>query len=74
MKEARKHAELLGLRGLLALGRARVTGTTVLHRVTPPGVAHPLWLRIPSSDVPTYRHIFDKRVYEFTGQIGRAHV
>jgi FkbM family methyltransferase len=49
---------------LLAIA-AKLRGTKVLHAVERRELEHPLWLRIPSSDVDAYGQIFVDADYDF---------
>ena len=55
----------VGVGGLLRAVRGRLLGSMVHMKVDRHDCKHPFRLRIPSSDVTTYRQVFIKREYEF---------
>ena len=60
----------VGLRGMAAAAAGVLTRKPRLLRMTWPGVRHPFWVRVPSSDVPTLDQIQVRREYEF--EVDRA--
>lgn len=56
----------VGVRGLLYAARSKVTSSTVHFKLTREDCLHPLYLRIPSSDVPTYDQVFINEEYAFS--------
>lgn len=61
----RHYYAALGLRGVGLFLLAKLTGRRPLVRVRAPGVRHPLFLRIATTDVAVYRQIFVERQYDF---------
>lgn len=55
----------VGFRGLLAALASKVGGRSTMIQVTRKEFRHPLWLRLRSSDVPTYEQVFVNRDYAF---------
>jgi FkbM family methyltransferase len=55
----------LGVRGLLSAIEGRLTRTTVLLQMNRPDIAFPFYLRVPSSDVPTFDQIVFRKEYDF---------
>ena len=60
-----KFLKIIGLRGLLFAISGKVTHTTALIKISRNDCKHPFWLRVPSSDVPTYDQVFIKEEYRF---------
>jgi FkbM family methyltransferase len=61
-----KHtARTLGFRGLLAAIKCSITKTPVLCQKSHTEILYPFYLRIGTSDVPTYEQIFINRDYDF---------
>lgn len=56
-------AETLGPLGLLRTGLAVLSGTQRLVEVHRVDLAHPLWLRVPSTDIDVYRQVFFAEEY-----------
>jgi len=69
LPEMRRYRKLLGIWGLLCAIAARAFRSTVLCRIERRDCIHPLWLRIPSSDVPTYEQIFYH--HDYASSVGR---
>lgn len=65
LKTTKYYLDTLGTSSILCAMRAKLTAETKLFEVRPDGCRHPLWLRVPSSDVETYRQIFLKEEYLF---------
>ncbi len=65
LKIVRVYLSIVGPLGLLTAIVARLRGVTREIAVTPPGARHPVFLRVPSSDVPTYRQVFLRQDYAF---------
>lgn len=57
--------ERFGWAGVLAHAQAELSGATPLFEVQRPGVRHPFWLRLRTSDLPTYDQIFVHQEYDF---------
>lgn len=55
----------VGARGLLSAALGLLRRRPELLQVEPLGVVHPLFLRVPSSDVPTFEQVFISKQYEF---------
>ena len=53
------------MKGVLAAVIGKLRSRPILHEVSVPGLLHPLILRIPSSDVPTFEQIFINTEYAF---------
>ena len=54
--------------GLIRAVGAKASNSTVLFRVDRKGVSFPIYLRLNSSDVPTYEDLFAKGDYGFSVQ------
>ena len=65
-KELKPSFKVAGLRGLISAIKGKIATTPVLLEITRPGIQFPIYLRTPSSDIPTYQQIFIRRDYEFT--------
>jgi FkbM family methyltransferase len=61
----RDYVSILGLRGLLAVIKAKVSGRPTTFCVDRLDSRYPFTLRIPSSDVRTYEQIFIRQDYYF---------
>lgn len=66
IKTLRMYLSIVGIRGLLQAVWARLRGTRAVVAVRPPGARHPVHLRVPSSDVATYRQVFLREDYACT--------
>ena len=65
LRKTRMYLTAAGLPGILAAARAGVTNSVVTLRLNKRHLKHPIQLRIPSSDVPTYQQVFIDREYAF---------
>jgi FkbM family methyltransferase len=65
-KTAVLYFETVGLKGLVRAIASKLIGGQSLLRVTKTGCRFPFWLRLPSSDVPTYKQVFIDREYDFS--------
>ncbi len=65
IRKIRMHLRTVGLGGLLCSMMGGVTHSAVALKVSRKHCKHPLWLRVPSSDVPTYKKIFVDQEYDF---------
>jgi FkbM family methyltransferase len=61
----RMYLSIVGFSGLLRATKAKVTNSMVFFKLDRPGYKHPLRLRIPSSDIPTYKQVFINQEYDF---------
>ena len=55
----------LGFRGFLCSIIAKLSNSTVFFQLNRQDCKHPFLLRIPSSDIPTYKQVFIKQDYNF---------
>ena len=62
---ARLYLEVTGVSGLLVGTAGTYLGFNKTMAVKPPGTEHPVNLRVPSTDVVTFRQIFMDEEYEF---------
>lgn len=62
---AAEYLRLLGIRGLVSAAMAKLRRRPVMCRVRRPGLKHEFFVRIPSSDVLTYRQVFAWKEYAF---------
>ena len=65
LRKIRMYLAVAGLPGILAAAKAGATNSVVRLRLKKRDLKHPIQLRIPSSDVPTYRQVFIDREYAF---------
>lgn len=65
IRETIRYFHTLGIGGLIAAMKGIVTGSSTLFRVTRPQLKFPFYLRLPSSDLQTFRQIFIKHEYDF---------
>ena len=65
IERARTYFRIAGLRGLVLAALGRLLGRQTLVRVRRRDVRHPFFLRVPSSDAPTYDQVFFRREYDF---------
>lgn len=56
---------VLGFNGLKCAINAKATNTTILLKLNRQDCKHPFWLRIPSSDPPTYEQVYINKEYDF---------
>ncbi len=64
-KKIKKYRRILGIRGLIAAIKGKITKTPVLFKVKRSDIRFPFYLRVPSSDVYVYEQIFMKKQCEF---------
>src|SRR5262245_14044738 len=62
---AKHHLRLLGPRGLAFVLQRKIVRRPGIFTLRRPDCPHPIYLRIPSSDTPTYQQVFVKREYDF---------
>jgi FkbM family methyltransferase len=65
IRQIRIYYSILGFSGLLYAITAKLTNSTVLFKLDRQDCKYPFRLRIPSSDVPTYKQVFIKKEYDF---------
>lgn len=65
LDSARYYLQVVGWSGLVCATRAEVSRDTVLCEIRRSDVRQSFYLRIPSSDVPTYDKVFLQREYDF---------
>lgn len=66
LRKMKTYLRATGPTGVLAAARASVTGAVVTMTVKKGGLRHPIHLRTPSSDIPTYRQVFVDKEYAFS--------
>ena len=60
------YIKAVGLRGLLYALWGKMTSSLVTIKINTTECKHPILVRVPSSDVPTYRHILKLSEYDFS--------
>ena len=55
----------VGLTGIFKAIKAKLFNSTALVACKPQHCQHPIWLRVPSSDIPTFRQVFTYEDYNF---------
>lgn len=65
IKSIKRYLRIAGVRGLAFAIKGKVTKTSTLVQIKKPDIKFPFFLRIPSSDVPTYSQVFIKQEYGF---------
>jgi FkbM family methyltransferase len=70
IRRAKYLVDTVGLRGLTAAVRGKITQSPVLVEMRRPELRAPFFLRVPSSDVPAFEQIFVNQEYAF--QVTRA--
>jgi FkbM family methyltransferase len=65
LRSAARYISTVGVGGLASALAGKVTQTPRRCKLTQREIRHPLQLRLPSSDVPTYCQIFVDRDYDF---------
>lgn len=55
----------VGVRGLVSAIKGKITKTPTLLQINRPDIKSPFFLRVPSSDVPTFDQIFIRQEYDF---------
>ena len=68
LRKIRMYLKVAGLPGILAAAKAGATRSVVKVTLERRDLKHPIQLRIPSSDVPTYRQVFIDGEYAFHAQ------
>lgn len=69
IRSLKLYLRTVGFLGTLRAGWAYLVQSKTLVTVRRREIDHPFQLRVPSSDVPTYKHIFQRREYEFENEI-----
>jgi FkbM family methyltransferase len=59
------YRRVVGVRGLVSAIKGKITKTPTLLKIDRPDIKFPFYLRIPSSDVPTFEQIIIKQGYNF---------
>lgn len=65
LRKLRMYFSITGLPGLLAAAKSGMTGSVTELEIARPGLKHPVRLRVPSSDVPTFKQVFTDEEYAF---------
>lgn len=65
IKTIKFYLRTVGTRGLIFAIKGKITKTSTLLQIKMPDIKFPLFLRVPSSDVPTLRQIFIRQEYDF---------
>lgn len=66
IREIQNYLSIIGFSGLLFAIKAKITNSTVYFKLNRQDCKYPFQLRIPSSDLSTYKQIFIKQEYDFT--------
>jgi FkbM family methyltransferase len=72
LKVLRHYHTALGFSGVFAFIRARLSGAHPLFKSTVPGVRHPVYVRIGTTDVSVLRQVLLEKHYELPIQIAPA--
>jgi len=59
------YCRVVGVRGLVSAIKGKITKMPTLLQINRPDIKFPFFLRVPSSDVPTFEQIFIMREYDF---------
>ncbi|MCU7843668.1 MAG: FkbM family methyltransferase [Candidatus Thiodiazotropha sp. (ex Monitilora ramsayi)] len=65
-KPIKTYLRTVGLRGSYYALLGTIKKKMFDYKISQPGIRHPFYLRLPSSDAPTYRQVFQQNEYEFT--------
>lgn len=65
VKTVKYYLRMVGARGLISAIRSKITGAQIELEVTRQEIKFPFYLRIPSSDIPTYEQVFINQEYDF---------
>ncbi len=65
-KKFTAYYRMFGLRGLSFAAQNKVLRTSREVAVVPPGVQHPVTLRLKTSDISTYEQVFENDEYDFS--------
>lgn len=65
VKTASYYYRTIGFRGLVSTIKSKITKAPVVLKTSRPEIRFPFYLRIQSSDVPTYEQVFIKQEYDF---------
>ena len=63
--KTRHYYSALGVRGVLLFYYSKISGRKPIISVSTPGVAHPIRLRIGTTDISTYMQVLVERQYDF---------
>ena len=69
MPTLKLYLRTLGVVGTIKALWGYWTHSTFLITIERPDVEHPFVLRVPSTDVPTYKHVFVSREYDFECEV-----
>ncbi|MCU7852272.1 MAG: FkbM family methyltransferase [Candidatus Thiodiazotropha sp. (ex Monitilora ramsayi)] len=64
-RQIKTYLPTVGLRGSLYALWGSIKNKTFDLKIEEPGIRHPFYLRLPSSDAPTYKQVFMKHEYNF---------
>ena len=65
MRKTRNYHTALGLKGVVLFIYSKITGAKPVVRVRARGLAHPVKLRVGTTDISTYLQVLVQRQYEF---------
>jgi len=65
IRSIRMYLSIVGFSGLLKAIKAKVTNSIVFLNIDRQDCKHPIRVRVPSSDIPTYKKVFINQEYDF---------
>lgn len=65
LRNLEQYLRVVGIRSLFFLVREKITKMPVIYRINRQEIRHPIFLRVPSSDVPTFQQVFLDKEYDF---------
>ena len=69
IRSLKLYLRTLGVVGTIKALWGHLSNSTLLVSIQRSDVAHPIQLRVPSTDVPTYKHVFVRKEYRFEGEV-----
>jgi FkbM family methyltransferase len=66
LKKLQHYHSSLGWAGAACFVWAKLTGWRLLFKKKVPGIRHPVWVRIPSTDLSVLKQVLEERHYDFT--------
>lgn len=65
-RNVKLHRKILGYGGVIGYLKSQLTQSKIIYEMQRKDCRHPFYLRIPSSDVPTYKQVFIDLEYDFS--------
>lgn len=65
LRKLLRYPRIVGIKGSIVAIAAKLKGKMTAYKMNKTQIKYPFYLRLPSSDISTYRQIFIKKGYEF---------